>query len=231
MPSRARARLLAALLLAALTVLAPAADRVPGASAQDDGCVPVADFWSETVGAFPASWQPRDEGGRAVYWVMEEDGVRFLRAVAQERGVPAGFAVKGWDLARYPVLAWRWRPLVLPHGADERHGRRNDSALGVYAVFPHPLTARSLKYVWSTSAPVGTEFKSSLGLTRGRVLRTGPAAGGRWYEERVNVREDYRRHFGDEVPAPEGIGVLTDADATRRLAAGDYAMFRICPER
>jgi hypothetical protein len=192
--------------------------------------VAIADFSRDAVGEFPGAWKPKEEAGRGVYRVMEEQGVRFLRAEARENGVPAGLEVETWDLNTHPVLAWRWRPLEFPRGADERRDGRNDSALGVYAVFPHPITARSLKYVWSAAAPVGTEFRSSLGLTHGRVLRTGHAGGGRWYEERVNVRDDFRRRFGDEVPRPVGIGVLTDADATNGTARGDYGDFRVCRE-
>lgn len=218
-------------MLAALVVLAfgdTALAAAPASVADGDGCVVIADFSRDTVGAFPESWKPREEEARGVYRVMEERGLRFLRGEAEKSGVPAGRQVEGWNLATHPVLSWRWRPLEFPRGADERRGRRNDSALGVYAVFPHPVAARSLKYVWSETVPQGTEFSASLGLTHGRVLRTGLAAGGSWREERVNVREDFRRRFGDEVPRPIGIGILTDADATGGTASGDYAAFRAC---
>jgi hypothetical protein len=45
----------------------------------------------------------------------------------------------------------------------------------------------------------------------------------------VNVLEDYRRYFETaDVPNPEGIAVLTDADDTSSSAQGDYANFRVC---
>ena len=200
----------------------------PASFAQDDGCVVVEDFSGDRVGAFPAKWKAKEEEGLAVYRVMEEGGLRFLRATARGLGVPAGLQVDGWDLATHPVLAWMWRPLEFPRGADERERGRNDSALGVYAVFPNPVGVRSLKYVWSGVAPPNTEFTASLRMTQGRVLRAGPAEPGRWYEERVNVLEDARRRFGGDAAKPAGIGVLTDADDTRSSAAGDYARFRIC---
>lgn len=216
-----------ALLGSAPLALGPAAALSP---AQGESCLVIADFAGDMVGAFPASWKPREEEGLGVYRVMEERGLRFLRGTARESGVPAGVAVETWNVETHPVLAWRWRPLEFPHGADERQRRRDDSALGVYVVFPNPVAARSLKYVWSGNVPAGTEFSASLRLTHGRVLRTGAVAAGRWYEERVNVRDDFRRRFGDEVPRPVGIGVLTDADATDSSASGDYAAFRACPD-
>jgi hypothetical protein len=70
---------------------------------------------------------------------------------------------------------------------------------------------------------------SSAGNTQVRVLRSGAQAG-QWVDERVNLREDYRKYFGgSEVPKPAGIAVLTDSDDTGSSAQGDYANFRACP--
>ena len=63
-----------------------------------------------------------------------------------------------------------------------------------------------------------------------RVLRSGaPEKKGEWVEERVNVRDDYKKFFDTkETPKPAGIAVLTDADDTSSTAQGDYANFRVC---
>jgi hypothetical protein len=59
------------------------------------------------------------------------------------------------------------------------------------------------------------------------VLRTG--GDGEWAEERVNVAEHYKKYFKtDELPKPEGIGLLTDGDDTGSRSRGDYARFRVC---
>lgn len=209
-----------ALALGAL-LLAPAA-----APAQ---CVILADFSGDAPGRFPGGWRvPRDDG-YAVYRVLQEDGRHFLRGLSRGTGTQAVLE-QGWDLARYPVLAWRWRPRVFPEGSDERSGATNDSALGVYVGFPRSFMAvRSIKYVWSRVVPVGVTASASAGFTRMVVLRSGPDEPGRWVEERVNVPAEYRRLFGQEPGRPRGIGVLTDADDTRSVAEGDYADFRACP--
>ena len=88
---------------------------------------------------------------------------------------------------------------------------------------------KSVKYVWSGVVPKGTQLSDSKGLTQVRILETGTTRKGEWVEERVNVREDYKKYFGDgEVPKPAGIAVLTDADDTKSSAQGDYANFRVC---
>ena len=121
-------------------------------------------------------------------------------------------------------------PVQFPLGSDERNAKTNDSALAVYAVFPHTYwSVKSVKYIWSAVVPVGTHLTSSAGLTQVRVLRSGAQGKGGWVEERVNVLEDYRKYFETtEAPKPAGIAVLTDADDTGSSAQGDYASFRAC---
>jgi Protein of unknown function (DUF3047) len=216
-------------LVVAAVLLLPALPPPSLVSAQGD-CVTLDDFKKSKVGEFPADWKVRKDSGRQVYKVAEEGGVRFLRAVSKGIGIQAGRETKDWGLAARPVLAWSWRPRQFPKGADERTSK-NDSALAVYMVVEHSRVAgpKAVKYIWSERVPVGTHLTSNNGLTQVRVLRSGPASGTGWTEERVNVLEDYRKYFADKgTPKPNGIAVLTDADDTKSSAAGDYANFRAC---
>ena len=213
----------------ALVLLALLLARPVDASAKGD-CIVLEDFARSPEGSFPEGWKPRKEAGRAAYTVRTEGALRYLRASARNLGIQAALE-RPWDLTEYPVLQWKWRPRAFPEGADERSGGKNDSAVGVYAVFPYSSFAvKSLKYVWSEKVPKGTELEASRGLTKMLVLESGgPADRDRWVEERVDVAEDYRRRFHDPVlPHPLGIAVLTDSDDTRSEAEGDYADFEAC---
>ncbi|HUG35541.1 MAG TPA: DUF3047 domain-containing protein [Candidatus Limnocylindrales bacterium] len=191
-------------------------------------CVPVASFAGDEPGGFPRGWRVRREDGYAVYRVMEEGGLRFLRAIARSVGTQAAFE-HPWDLKERPIFTWRWRPRVFPAGSDERGATTNDSAVGVYVGFSRgPVAVRSIKYVWSRIASMGTIATASAGFTRMLVIRSGAADPNRWVEERVNVIEDHRRLFGTDPDTPVGIGVLTDSDDTRSAAEGDYAGFGLC---
>ena len=192
-------------------------------------CIALDDFARAKVGDFPASWKLRKESGRKVYAVREEGDRRFLAAVSEGIGIQAA-REQPWDIVAYPVLAWAWRLKEQPRGSDERQSKTNDSALAVYAVWPHSsVSVKSLKYIWSAVVPRGTPLTSSAGLTQVKVLRSGSAPRGEWVEERVNVAEEFRARFNEaEVPKPAGIAVLTDADDTKSRAAGDYASFRAC---
>jgi len=192
-------------------------------------CVTVDNFSKAKVGEFPSGWKPRKDAGREVYSVQETDGLRFLRALAKGLGIQAAKEYE-WDPKAYPMLAWSWRPVLFPTGSDERRSKTNDSAVAVYAVFPHTAwSVKSLKYVWSAVVPVGTRLSSSAGLTQELVIRNGTDQKGRWMEERVNILEDYKKFFDEtETPKVSGIAVLTDSDDTKSTAQGDYANFRVC---
>jgi hypothetical protein len=213
------ARLVTALLAAAL-LAAPA-------GAQE--CVTVENFSKGTVGKFPSDWKLRKDAGREVYSVQETDGLRFLRALAKGLGIQAAKQHE-WDPKAYPILAWSWRPIEFPAGSDERQSKTNDSAVSVYAVFPHTsMSVKALKYIWSAVVPQGTRLSSSAGLTQVVVIRNGTDRKGAWTEERVNILEDYKKLFDEaETPKASGIAVLTDSDDTKSKAQGDYANFRLC---
>jgi DUF3047 family protein len=213
-----------ALVLLALLVGEPVAT-----PAAPDDCIVLEDFARSAAGAFPDGWKPKKAAGRAAYAVRTEGPLHFLRASARNLGIQAGLE-KAWDLKTYPVLRWKWRPRQFPAGADERTAK-NDSAVGVYAVFPYNAFApKTLKYIWSEKVPKGTELEASRGLTKMLVLESGPPADpARWVEERANVAEDYARRFADQnPPTPLGLAVLTDSDDTTSYAEGDYADFEAC---
>ncbi len=225
---RTRAAVLAAAWLA--VGVAPAVAQPPAQPAMSPQCITLEDFAKATVGEFPTDWKPRKDAGRDVYRVLEEQGLRFLRAASKRLGIQAAKQVE-WDLDAYPMLAWSWRPRQFPRGADERDASTNDSALAVYLLVPYSRIAgpKAVKYIWSEKVPVGTHLTSNYGLTQVLVLRSGDPGKDEWVEERVNALADYRKYFGEsDTPKPTGVAVLTDSDDTRSTAQGDYANFRAC---
>jgi hypothetical protein len=215
------------LVLSAMLVAGAAAP-----TAGQDTCIVLDDFSRAKPGEFPTDWKPRKDEGREIYRVRDEGGQRFLHAEARGTGIQAGRETPSWDLAKYPILTWSWRPREFPHGADERKSGTNDSPLAVYVAVPHSKVRgpKAVKYVWSEKVPVGTRLESNGGLTQGRVLRTGaPASRDAWVEERVNALQDWKAAFKEsDTPKVGGIAVLTDADDTKSTAVGDYRNFRAC---
>jgi hypothetical protein len=198
--------------------------------AADADCIVVDDFSKAAVGEQPPDWKLLKESGKGVYTVREENGRRFLHAASRGIGIQIAKQYE-WDLKTYPVLAWSWRPIEFPKGADERESKTNDSALSVYMLVPYSRIRgpKAVKYIWSEKVPVGTHLASNGGLTQVDVLQTGTDKKGEWVDERVNVRDDFMKRFNEkDAPKPAGIAVLTDSDDTNSSAQGDYANFRVC---
>ena len=213
----------------ALVLVAAAAPAL--AQQAPESCAAIDDFAKSRLGAFPEGWKPRKDAGYPVYSVLDEGGLRFIRAVSRGLGIQAAKQLDAWDLTTHPILAWSWRPREFPKGGDERESATNDSALAVYLLVEYSriVGPKAVKYVWSEKVPVGTRLSSNAGLTQVIVLRSGTAGRDAWADERVNVLEDYRKFFGESgTPKAAGIAVLTDSDDTKSSAAGDYGRFRSC---
>jgi len=195
------------------------------------------DFSASKVGAFPTGWRSKEASEMSLAtssgrYVVEQDGARkVLHATYRDQAVTIGKGFDGWDLNQYPVLQFQWKASKLPKGGNEDSMSQNDCGAAVYGFWDigFPFSVNSIKYSWSSTLKVGTEISKRLGHDFVRVMQSGESGVGQWHTVRVDVRSDYQRLFktGD-LPAPSGIAVLTDADATRSEAEAYYADFRLC---
>lgn len=146
--------------------------------------------------------------------VVQDDGRRVLQLATSGEAMRVGRTLE-IDLKETPWLVWEWKVLVLPEGGDVRNPRRNDQAGRVMIAFEG---LKGLQYVWDTTAPVGTEARpDELSLFQ-RVLivvRSGSREAGRWFRERRNVYEDYRRLFEAEPPPIKLVGVESHSNDTK----------------
>ncbi len=194
--------------------------------------VAVETFETDPLLAFPQGWSALKDAQEAqgIYQVVEEDGNRFLRAHAEKQGIMIALA-RAFQPQTFPFLRWRWRATQLPPGGDERAERTNDSAAGVYILYGSRMMPRAVKYVWSTTLPVGTRATNpSYWRAKTIVLRTGPAELGMWQQETVNLYQDYKDLFESEPGAVLGIALITSSDSTSSVAAADYDDFVLFPQ-
>lgn len=134
-----------------------------------------------------------------------------------------------YNVNEYPFLYWRWRVNKLPQGGQENIKKKNDSAAGVYVFFKNGYPfSKAIKYVWSSTLPIGTMVKSPYSSkTMIFVIESGDKDIGRWLTERRNVLEDYKKAFGSLPPLAQGIAIMTDSDNTHSSALADYDYFLI----
>mgnify|MGYP000889810140 FL=1 len=178
------------------------------------------------------------------YYLLSENGKKFLRASTErnpELSIQIGKVVNNqWNIFSYPVITWEWRVHRLPVNGNESRSSRRDSAAGIYVLFQRkkiPLVGWQhqpmnwIKYVWSTTLPVGTVIprkKVQSGVTlydaRYIVVASGEKELGKWISFKRNVISDYKTYFGKAPSAnPVMVAILTDSDKTKSRAVADYA--------
>ena len=217
-----RASLLA---IAVLLARAAAADPRGGGLPPERVCV--ADFESDAIGQLPTGWEAHadDATSAAPYTVQSDDGGKFL--AARDHGQSVILARKSRvDLEHYPFLSFRWRVHEVPRNGDERFGPTNDSAAAIYVTYGthFGLIPIAVKYVWSSTLPVGSALqRSGFGRPWVIVAASGTDGLGEWHTFVFDVRATYRETFGGDPPRHiEGVGILSDANATHSTAFADY---------
>lgn len=184
-----------------VTVLVSAYALQGSASAQDRTLV-LEDFQSKDPDGFPSSWahenQRSQSKGREAYKVQAENGASFLSAK------DAGQRIKkkkiDWDPKAYPVLTWRWRLQKAPTGTEP--------LAAIYASLDTDLLFIPVftKYIWSATKPEGTLTEGGMFSGSEIVVQSGTNAVGQWFEESVNVYEDFKRIHQHE-PAAKAWGI------------------------
>jgi len=217
-------------LLLALSVASPAAAQQPS------GVVP---FSSAKPGAMPQGWDVAkitDQKKPTEYSLVANDGQTVLRAKAD--GAASGLAQRiPIEVDKWPVVEWRWKVSRLIASADNTKAGKEDSPVRLVFEFEGdkkklPFNDRAalalaesvsgreapyaqLMYIWSNTAPVGTVIPNPrTGRVQMVVASSGAAGVGAWQSLSRNLREDYKKAFGEEPGKLLAYGVLTDTDNT-----------------
>ena len=206
-----RVALVIVLIVAAVAMVAVAADEV---LVEDWSRMPVG-----TKG-IPPDWKGQNWGSPAYdFTVVEDGGKKVLHLKSKNEGSTISKEVKGKvDLKATPILEWTWKAVALPKGGNSCLKATDDQAVQVYVAwprFPEAVRSRIIGYVWDTTSPVGTMCKSEkTGTVHYVVVRSGSAELGKWHTERRNVREDFKKIYGEEPDNPGAVSISIDSNDT-----------------
>lgn len=180
----------------------------------------------------PYTLQPSD--AFTVYRPVRSEGQVCIEADA-DNGHSALQRLIRIDTERHPIIEWSWRVPRLASDYDPRtkrpsprarlmlafHGdaQKLDVEQRVHLRMAKAITGKalpysSLIYVWLNGVPAGTVVPSPYS-DRVRLIAMDANENklDRWVEFRRNVRDDYRRAFGEEAGHIVGVGIFTDVDA------------------
>ena len=188
--------------------------------------VVVEDWATQVVGTkgIPVPWQKQRWGSPAYdFTVVENAGGKVLHLKSVNDSSNISREIKGKiNLKETPILEWSWKVVTLPQGADSRRKETDDQAAQIYVTwprFPEAVRSRIIGYIWDTRAPAGTIVKSQkTGTVTYVVVRSGATDLGTWLTERRNVRDDFKRIYGEEPDDPSVISFGIDSDDTKSTA-------------
>jgi len=169
----------------------------------------------------PDGWKGGNWGSPKYNFVVAEvDGRRVLHLQSESDSSTISLDIKGKvNLRETPILEWQWKVTKLPTGADARKSATDDEAGQVYVAwprFPEAVRSRIIGYIWDTTAPVGSIFKSEkTGTVHYVVMESGSAKLGQWITERRNVADDFKKIYGETPDNPGGVSLSIDSDDTR----------------
>jgi len=183
----------------------------------------VVEDWSKIpVGTrgIPPGWQGHKWGSPKYDFRIETQGGRkVLRAKSQDDSSTISKEAKV-NLKDRPILQWSWQAVTLPKGGDGRKSATDDQAAQLYVTFPRfPQAVRSriISYLWDTTAPAGSIFKSEkTGTVYYVVVESGSSKLGRWIVERRNVAEDFKKIYGEEPENPGAVSISIDSPNVAR---------------
>lgn len=217
--------------------------------AEEGDEVAVARFSQLPAGAAGApGWEPfqiQRASPRTRYHAVEVDGIVCMCADAPD-GQSALQRLIRIDPRRHPVLEWSWR-VPRPASAAARaaesakpsprarlmlafHGDASklDFEQRIHlrmakAITGQALPYASLIYVWQDGAQPESVLRSPYSeRVRLIALPSGEEHFDRWQAFRRNVREDYRRAFGEDPGDIVGVGIYTDVHSSGQPGLAYY---------
>jgi len=233
-----------ALVLSVASLLAPTSVRSRYAPSDIVCDIIIEDFSTPSDDGFPAGFgtkhQHNDARARRDHVYQVIDGAAFgfagkaLKATYKDATITIARSFSDREkklIAQNPLVSWRWRAEVLPQGADERNLTTNDSAASIYFLWQRawPMRVKSLRYAWSSSAPLFAHHSRRLGYDQIIVAQTGVPESPGLQTQLVDLANHYNHYISSGAfVAPDGFAITTDADNTRSAAQALYADFRLC---
>ena len=187
------------------------------------------------------NWVMSRFGSLSQYQLVEDAGTTVLKGVAQKDAASGLLHLIDLDPRERPIFSWRWKVMDLaPSTAapDDSPVRIMVSFEGDHRKIPfsdrvfydqfrlftgQQLPYAGVMYVWGSKTPRGgvapNKYTSRIKMI---AVESGRDKLGQWLEETRNVKDDYRRLFGEEPGRVVSVGIMTEADGSDRLLEAYY---------
>jgi len=197
-------------------------------------------------------WEPltfRKIEAQTEYDLTTMEGRSVLRARADSSASGIIFTER-FSVADTPIVEWSWKvdDIVAEGNAAVKEG--DDYAIRIYIIFPYdpkrvsfldrvkyetvrrlygeypPLS--SLNYIWANRRHdrqiIPNPFTDKAMMI---PVDTGSTHAGQWRTHSADIREDYRKAFGEEPPEEASLAIMSDTDNTGSKATAYLDYIRV----
>ncbi len=189
------------------------------------------------------SWKPlyfKNIKSHTEYSIEKIGEVSYLKAEsnASASGIVFKREFKVFD---NPKIRWRWKVSNVFKKGNAKEKAGDDYPLRIYIIFKYdPETASfgkklkyglaknlygeyppdsSLNYIWANRKHDETIITNTYASeAKMIVLQQGADSTGEWFEQEVDIVEDYHKAFKKDPPAIASIAIMNDSDNTRERA-------------
>jgi hypothetical protein len=216
--------------------------------AQPPGRIEAGLFSSSRVNEIlPADWHPQTFSRikrHTDYSLVKEDDSVVVKAVSHQSASALARSISVSSM-EYPIIQWRWKVNNVLQKGDVTSKDGDDYPARIYITFAfdperagyletlkhrtarliqgQDVPYRAISYIWGSNAPVGTmianPYTDSVMMF---VVESGKENLQQWVTEKRNVREDYKKAFGEEPTMISGLAIMTDTDNTGESAIAWY---------
>lgn len=168
-----------------------------------------------------SGWDEKSFEGNSQYGSVETDTGKVLRASTE--GKASGlFKEVSVDLIKTPWINWSWKVENIFKDNNEKSKEGDDYPARIYAVVSGGIffwSTKAVNYVWASHEPENSSWPNAYtGNAKMLAVRSGDLQVGKWIKEKHNVREDFKRLFGEDVTQIDVIAVMVDGDNTGQSA-------------
>ena len=171
-----------------------------------------------------SGWDEKSFSGTTDYKIAGEQGQKHLQANANA-AASALFKKIKVDLNETPYLNWSWRVDKSLNPINEQTKQGDDYAARIYVIVKRGLTpwkTNALNYVWSSNAQPPVSWPNAFTEKAVMIPLRNQNDSDSWNVEKVNVKHDFKKHFGLDIDRIDGIAIMTDTDNSQSQAIASY---------
>lgn len=183
------------------------------------------------------------------YDVVQIDGGTALKT-SSKSSASGVRCIQEFNVYEYPVVRWRWKVDNVYEKGNLEEKAGDDYPLRVYIMFKYdPEKASfgekvqyglakliygeyppqsSLNYIWA-NRPHKKRIYSSTYTDRAQlvIVRAGSEDTGSWWEQEINILDDYMQAFGRQPPSYASIAIMNDSDNTGESAVSYMSYIQV----